>query len=242
MKAIEQTAVPEWLAEIDVNSPFPLKQVLEGSLYYPACGTDGDPVKHLGGFIHSFVYVDYSNPQEEIVGELENPGFTGYEPLFRKVLRESDLVPHGWTPMPPSKQDGDPRLYIRSTAGPFALWSVFERRAELGDDHGPRRFSFLYICGEGVATYQALYGGNNASPRVLAIIQPGHAFGENYTNFTEPEGLMARSVRRFSAKQPPYMLYGGSNRGYDPCCWPEYTEQVKRWTIPNRQIILWRMS
>ena len=242
MKEIEQTAVPEWLADMNVNSPFPITEVLEGSLYYPACGTDGDPVKYLGGFIHSFVYVDYSNPKEEIVGELESPGFAGYQPVFRKELMESDLAPHGWTPMTPSKQDGNPRQYITSIARPFAIWSVFERLDELEDDHGPSRFSFLYICGDGVATYQALYGGNNASPLVLAIIQPGHAFGLNYTNFTEPDGIFAWSVRRFSAKQPPYLLYGGWNRGYDPCCWPEYNVQVKRWTLPNRQIILWRIS
>jgi hypothetical protein len=242
MKKIEQTAAPKWLAEIDVNSLFPLKQVLEDSLYYPACGMDGDPVKFLGGFIHSFVYVDYSIAQEKLIGELESHGFTGYEPKFRKYLRESDLVPHGWTPMPPTPEDGNPWHYRKSIARPYALWSVFERRADLGDEHGPWRFSLLYICGDGVATYQALFGGNNAIPRILAIIRPGHAFGLNWTNFTEPNGFFARTVRRFSAQQPPYLLYGGHGSGYDHCCWPQYSQEVKRWRARERQIALWRIG
>lgn len=37
---------------------FPLREVLEGSLYYPASGTDGSPIRHWQLGVNSFVYVD----------------------------------------------------------------------------------------------------------------------------------------------------------------------------------------
>lgn len=53
--------IPAWLASITQESmdsePFPLREVLLGSLYYPSCGFDGSPVKVVGGHVYSFIYV-----------------------------------------------------------------------------------------------------------------------------------------------------------------------------------------
>ena len=55
--------MPLWLSRLTAesiqNGPFPLREILRSSLYYPASRFDGDPVKYLAGDIHSFVYVDY---------------------------------------------------------------------------------------------------------------------------------------------------------------------------------------
>ena len=246
MKSITAAPLPEWLAEIKPDSPFPLLALLDGSLYYPAAGTDGKPVQYLIGFVHSFVYVDYAMPQQEVELELARQGFRGYKPMLSWDLKESDLVPNGWTPMHPTRGDGNPRKYATSMAKPYALWIVFERDAELNESHGPQRFSLLYICGDGVATYQAIYGGNSVSPKVLAIIQPGTGFGLNYTDFRDSDKILARSVRRFSTTKPPFMLYGGNRigreGGYPTCCWPEYAVEVERWLTARTVVGLWKMS
>jgi hypothetical protein len=39
--------------------------------------------------------------------------------------------------------------------------------------HGPARFSLLFVGGEEVATYQALYWGNKVTATTIAIVQLG---------------------------------------------------------------------
>ena len=80
---------------------------------------------------------------------------------------------------------------------PFATWMVFERLPEFGEDHGPKRFSLLYLCADGVATYQALYWTHGVHPRAIAII---HAADES--THPSPELLEELSIwqARFNAQ------------------------------------------
>lgn len=111
---------------------------------------------------------------------------------------------------------------------PFCSWSILERSNDFPPSHGPRRFSFLYLCADGVAAFQALYVANRALPAIVAIIQPGHGFGMNWTNFTDPEKIFAQSVLENPAGKPTILLYGGIGRRsfYEQPCWPEYTKRV----------------
>ena len=48
--------MPDWIS--NASAPLPelcIREVLSGSVYYPACEFDGDPVKYLAGNFHSFV-------------------------------------------------------------------------------------------------------------------------------------------------------------------------------------------
>jgi hypothetical protein len=249
MDSRPSASLPLWLANISESDPVPLTDVLNGCLYYPAADRDGDPVHYLAGSkqgldLYSFVYVDYGNAEGEIRRSLQDDKhrFKGYDALFQRNLRLDDLAPRGWSPMYPRQEDGDPARFVNATAKPFALWVVFQRCSDFGEEHGPKRFSLLYICGDGVATYQALFGGSGVSPKVLAIIQPGTGFGLNWTDFTNPGAIFARSVREFSCVPPPFMLYGGWGTGYDPCCWPEYSKLLKRWVDGTGERALWEAA
>ena len=50
----------------EIIDKFPLKELLENSLYYPACGRDGYPVWYAHREIQSFFYVDYGATQKQI--------------------------------------------------------------------------------------------------------------------------------------------------------------------------------
>lgn len=221
---------PEWLSRIDPNNisevPFPLADILRASLYYPSSGFDGDPVKYLAGNVVSFVYVDYGQTEGALTAELNGHGFRGYEVIARRSVTERELTPHGW----PSREDGDPNQYRNRGCieTPFCSWSILQRLDEFDESHGPRRFSLLYLCADGVAAFQALYVGNEVAPAVVAIIQPGHGFGENWTNFEDPTKIFARSVFDNPAGQPTILLYGGLGERsfYEEPCWPYYAELV----------------
>ena len=251
LEQLPEIPEPEWLSESSrtsmVGSPLPIDDVLRDSLYYPSSEFDGDPVRHLGGNVLSFIYVDYGQDRESLQHALDSPGFLGYEVLATREVEEHELVPRGWTPAPPSREDGNPQRFLSFMKRPFCTWAIMQRLANRSASHGPRRFSLLYLCADGVAAFQALYVANRAVPAYIAIIQPGHAFGANWTDFEDPNRIFARSVLGNPAGSPKYLLHGGDGERerYPRACWPRYSERIcflerarggtlGLWAEPNR--------
>ncbi len=256
---------PEWLANLKDLRVLPIRKVLRDSLFYPASGGDGDPVRYLGGFVHSFVYVDYGLGKERVLESLrsEQRGFKGYDILLlRDDVTERELCPGGWTPDFPTAEDGTPARYsgtaavqrppglweaiwgVRGTVQPpFRIWAIFQRRKEFGTDYGPDRFSLIYVGGDGVASFQAMYVANRITPLVVAIIQPGAGpLNMNWTEFTDPEKIFARDVLRNPHGKPRYLLYGCQGRNYRPACWSQYTELIHYWRAAEGELGLWRIA
>jgi len=232
---LPRKTVPAWLNAIDEASgathPFPLKRILKNSLYYPSSEFDGDPVKFLAGNIHSFVYADYGHSEEELLQALANPGFLGYEPIATRSVTAHEL---NWSELPSyvigtSNEDGL-ELYKKFVwiKRPFCSWTILQRCENRPPSHGPSRFSLLYLCADGAAAYQALYVANAVAPKAIAVIQPGHSFGGNWTNFEDPGQILARTVAANPAGKPELLLYGGngSRERFRQPCWPEYNEHV----------------
>ena len=94
-KMIDQLAkmeMPDWLTSIlkdQENVPLNIENILKDSLYYPACGVNGTPVKHLVGNIFSFVYADYGIRRDVFLNNLhgsgEDDGFKNYHLIFEKM-------------------------------------------------------------------------------------------------------------------------------------------------------------
>lgn len=205
----------------------------QGFVFYPASGTDGDPVRHFGGHFLSFVYADYALPEKDFLRELKK-GFRGYRRLFTRRVEETVLAPSGWPTLSLTKRNttaDERRKYERPflTPAPFyAYWAVFVRKRGQREDHGPQRLSLLQIAHEGVEAFQALYVANSIAPRGIAVIQPGTGFGGNWTSFENPQGVLARMVCANPAGRPQYLLYGGIGEPdfYRDSCWPEYSHKV----------------
>ena len=220
---------PEWLAQVDPETMqaevLPLQGILRDSLYYPSSGFDGDPVRHLAGNVLSFVYVDYGRDRQEFEHALESSGFRGYEILGIRHVGERELAPRGWNPAPLLPEDGNPSRYRDWIKPPFADWVVLQRARTLPDSHGPQRFSLLHLCADGVAAFQALYVANGIAPAMLAIIQPGHGFGGNWTIYENARLILGRSVLQNPAGTPDVLLYGGYGPRdyYRQPCWPDYS-------------------
>ena len=242
---LQKHETPEWLLRIrPEETDFSIRDVLSRSLYYAACSRDGDPVRFLGGFVHSFIYVDFILEHDDVWNSLhdDHHGFKGYDILLCRDVSARELTPNGWQPIHPRRSDGNPLLHQDWWKEPYSIWTVLERKPDFTDDHGPERLSFLFICGDGVATFQALYHGNHCTPEVVAIIQPGLGFGGNWTNFHDEKQIFGRSVLQNPHGKPNYILYGGWSHeaNYRPCCWPDFSEEICYCSTMNGHIGLWR--
>jgi len=201
----------------EITDKFPLKELLENSLYYPACGRDGDPVWYTHKEIQSFIYADYGVTQKQIEESLygtghygENitfrgsdpVGFKGYKVIGEKKLTPKELDPTGAISLTTKKgqmQFVTDTSYVRSTLKdwikkPFAKWYILERQSEFDDTHGPELFSFVFICADGVTTYKTLYNFNQIAPKYLTIFNPGDGFGFNWDNFQSEDGQLCKTV------------------------------------------------
>lgn len=247
IKELPTCNVPSWLLTIakgPLPSRIPLPEILTDSLYYPACGFNGTPVKYLAGNVHSFVYADYGVKKsaflDNLLGTSPDDGFKGFRPLHHRDLSLHEFVPSGWRPtVLPEDADARQRLFDRErSAEPFGHWSIWEQI----DDRLPSQsslFSFVYLGAEMSATYQALYSYNSLAPKILAIIQPG-SFGGEWERTDSDDSFFKRVVLANPAGLPQYLLYGGFGHGYyDEPCWSEYRGS-RIVQLPERYAGLWK--
>lgn len=214
-KVLPHVPVPEWLqrlAEKDtLPVPIPLRDVLAESCFYPASGLDGSPVLLANGCVHSFVYVDYGVSREAVLQAFANPGFRHYELLLQRDIQREELVPKGWTPTVRYWFD-DPGAHERLMQAQracrlFGLWSIWRRVEERDERVGPSLFSFLFLGGEALACYDGTYRRVGVVPKIMALIQPGHALGGNWTDFTDPAGPLWCAIAE-QGSLPSYLLIG----------------------------------
>ena len=154
------------------------------------------------------------------MNELNINGFLGYHVLGTREVTKIELTPNGWESRPPTLEDGDDptRAYLGAAQNPFFIWAVLERECEYSEDHGPVRFSFLYLCSDAVASFHALYLQNKIAPKAVAIIQPGWS----WTDLKDRNRMFARSVLDSNPGGCPEFLLANS----EIPCWPEYAEIV----------------
>ena len=226
---IEAMECPKWLEKLTreqiENDEFPRKDVLDGSFYYPACGEDGGVILFLGRFCHSFIYVDYLADKDKVRTDMKKQFKDGgYDLVGMRELTTKDLSPIG---VPTTKACAGinrteyTKFSKSDTSEPlFVLWAIYERHTELTLEYGPQRFSLVYIGGEGVASYAALYNGNGLYPRWIAMIQCD-GFACNWTEFKNPFKPLHELVIENQAGQPQFIVEGAG--GADPISpWPEY--------------------
>ena len=167
----------------------------------------------LSLYAPSFVHVDYSYTESEVRAQLQAPqSFAGYELVGLRSVSKTELTPLGWRP---SFHDPKGHRGLPASAHPsnsFALWAVYARKSTRGPQYGAERFSLLHLHAEGVAAYDALYRGNGAQARFLAIIRPSEGYGDNWTRFTEPGNFLHQVVMGYPQGPPAYLLYGGGGR------------------------------
>lgn len=242
---IEKIGMPEWLSS-EIFA-FSVNTVLENSLYYPSAHFDGDPVKYFMGNIFSFVYVDYGVSKDEFFQEINNQGFRGFHSIHRQSISQTELTPNGWTVhLQPDRTERNPNdnFYRNWIKEPFCEWIVFERDDDRDDSYNPKRFSLIYLCADGAAAYQAIYLSNNIKPKIIAIIQPGHGFGGNWTDFTDRKKIFAKSVFYKDTLLPDYIINGGwgGSEFYNSPIWNEYNEPITNINTGRATLKLWKRT
>lgn len=186
-------------------------------------------MQYLGTWYQSFVYVDYGYGRDEFLEQLVNAPFSGYQIMGMRSVLLNELAPRGWDQSALTQEENErAQRYAKNWRKKlFCEWVVFERAASRPSSQGPQRFSLLYLCADGAQAFNTLYVGNMLRPGAVAVIQPGHGFGRNWTDFTDSQAVLARVVMGNPAGVPDYYVYGGLGRRKDLTDpWPLYPTNV----------------
>lgn len=192
--------LPMWLRDWNPKQPVSATDFLSSRIvFYPGSGTDGQPVKFFGSrhVAHCFVFADYGITRGHVLADLGEAGhpFAGYRRVGRTELGQQDLTPNGWTPhFQPENAPSGPF----ASDGPYAFIEVLERSAGFDEGHGPKRLAILFLCADGVATYDALFCQANAQTPFAVVLQD-HGWGGNWTSFGRDGALeqLATKTGRF---------------------------------------------
>ncbi len=220
----------------------PLQQLLQNSFFYPACGFDGGVVEDCNTRrqelnIRSFIYCDYATGEEAFINEQNT--FFGYHILGSRSVSPNELSPTGWEAF--YNQDLNCGKY-REFWKPFIKWSIYKRDESKNEKHGPKVFSILYIGGEGVSTYKALYWANKTSAKAMAIIQPGTGYGLNWTDFRDERRELGQVVNLNPSGKPEIVYYGGQGNNYNDFNWLGYVKEVtiKYYYGATGEVTIWK--
>jgi len=216
-----------------------LSAFLSGSLFYPASGLDLDAIPLAGRAGERAIYCDYGIAREALAKQLE--ALDARRAGFRvDEIRPVELDALGMTPfdVQASPVQHRPRVPARLVVDPYAVWISLS--GVTNDDGDGRRVQILFIAGDGVATFDALYTRRGTAPAGIAIIQPGHGFGGNWTNFESERGPLAEAVLGNPGGAPSFLLHGGIGgaRFYEAPCWPAYSQPGVRWQDPSSDRVI----
>ncbi len=219
------------------SASFNIIDILHESVFYPASGLDATPIEVFANKYKSYINLDYSLSFEEVKNSLESDFISvGYKLIGIKDVSKEELTPNGITYSMIAFTDHEIQrlenneeikdLFTNASSSGFAIWAVYELDANLTHkiDEKAERFSILHICGEGWATFEALYVKNKINPKAVAIIKPGEGYGDNWTLFTDSRFRFYQSIRENEhingAEMPKFILTDAvSDEGY---FWGEY--------------------
>lgn len=191
--------------------------------YYPGSANDGFLIEKLNqdaACMH-FVYADYLYfEKEKLTNGLrtEAPGhvFRGYKLVLLEELQLSDLLSQPHHPTIRLDNDRGMTPHPQGVEG-FAVVATFERNKDADPSVGSQWFKVLFICGDGIATYDALFTSQNGNyPPPIVVLIEDYGFGGNYDTFGQG-GLLEKIVSK-QRNHPPFMIFGHSKpwSGYSP--------------------------
>lgn len=186
---------------------FPVCDVLRDSLYYPASGLNGTPLKFLVGNVYSFIYTDINITKDELRHDLAACPPRGYDLIYARAVTVEEIAPSTFVPLPFELTCEERKTLEKLQRGvePFGHWSIWKAQ-----DSG-LAFSLFFLRGEICAVFQGLYVQHGAKPKYLAIIQPGHADGVlAWERIEDDNSHFHRLVMDNPAGPPDYLISGNA--------------------------------
>lgn len=189
---------PDYITRENFHRSFDLIEILQNSVFYPSSALDGTAIKLLTNQYFSFVHVDYETSEVDVREAMMNDFEShGYDLIEIKNIPLKEIAPKGLNPeifLPNATEHEKQRindfsdLFYYRKIKPFAIWAVYEfNPARNSNPNYSPRFSLLHIGAEACITLKNVYEANGINPEIVVIINSGEGYGQNWTQFSNPD-------------------------------------------------------
>jgi hypothetical protein len=192
------------------------------SLFYPACGTDLQPVLMTADKVQTFVYADWNRAEAEVVEAFQSQTHDGLhllgsaqipqEQYGRACLRTVNMNPRsryfGQYVMVNEYEQSLSELFPAGFQLSNEELAAYDqrRRTAIGVSNPwvrefvfnytggsePRTLKLLYFSDEGLARYCVLFHKRRLAPQFVCTIQSGPGFGHGWTMLEQAGGTFER--------------------------------------------------
>ncbi|MFM8316863.1 MAG: hypothetical protein ACKOAV_00630 [Bacteroidota bacterium] len=205
---------------------FDLLDILKNSVFYPASGIDAIDIEEFsserffGKFV-SFVHVDYTMFPQDVNNAMTNDFVgLGYNLIGIRQLEYVEIFPNDFRSLSltlnlqeiEQKEQGRGQNIVPF----FAFWAVYEFIPQPGRPILNRlpRFQLLHIGGEACHVFEAIYLYNKINPRAIISVRQAAGYGDNWTNFLNPDfrlyRLLLRNANKNCTTMPNFVLTSAS--------------------------------
>lgn len=185
---------------LDTGNEDRIREFLQTAVFYPASRLDPHPVIHLADRFQNFIYVDYDLSPKRVESGFHGSRFTGYKCLQIENLQPEQLLGCSWKSLPAPYHAIAPRI----TKTPFIKIARFQKRCRATSNSGSKEFRILFICGEALVIYEALFRRRGLVPACLSYLCPGIYEGGNFLDFPP---LLAWKFLEKPNRFPPFLFH-----------------------------------
>lgn len=205
----DREAMPDWLKNHRKGDRVDFSALLASRIiYYPGSALEGSPIHvfNAAHAAHIYFYIDYGFTKDEIGRLMSERIPAGYHIYDEPEVTERDLLPHAPQYHLTAKELEDVRELYKAAQVPtqnsFGFLKIYERDKSLGDEHGAERFAVLFLGGDAIAIYDAIFGNTNASP--FACIIGSYGFDGSYEGFCG--GSLLETIAKRIHRLPKYIV------------------------------------
>ena len=211
--------LPAWIKNHKKGEKIDFSKLLASRIvYYPGSALEGSPIHvfNCAHAAHVYLYIDYGYEKEMIKNMMSESPPNGYHVYDEREVSLSEILPH----TPHYHLTNEEMRHVMEayksahvpTQNSFAFLKIYERDESYNEDHGAFRFAVLFIGGDAIATYDAIFGNTSAKP--FACILSPYGFGGEYESFGS-ESLLEKIAIRIN-RLPKYLV---CDRGFG---WTKY--------------------
>lgn len=155
------------------------REFLQSAVFYPASGLDPRPVVHLADRFQNFIYVDYNLGSSKVAAGFLKTRFPGYGCGEVEDLDPESFIGVPWMKLPaPHKKI--PRLLEKQ---PFIRLVRLKKHGNRQPSTGAEEIHILFIRGEALVVYEALYARRKIVPACIAYLDHGIHEGRDFGDF-----------------------------------------------------------
>ncbi len=209
---------------IDNDNKLILDSIYYGSLFYAAEMFELKIMSYFTKMTRRFIFCGSMMTEEILLKQMDTA--PDYKVIGYRKVELDEIISTEW--FPTFLEGYNDKFFTKHYKNPdikqpFAYYIIYEQRKQLPQHYVDNRLRILYVCGESVSTYKALFNSNKNFPFYVARVY--NKFSSKYEKLIDEDEQLHRAITNNPYGRPETVLIGGGDNvrnNNDIPIWEEY--------------------